>query len=238
MVAAPPSSAGRPCLCLWKASGLIVLCLRSFALQSPSAPHTRRHTDLHGCAHETCTHADTHTDTHVHTQMQTHTRARPPTHTHTQLQGRWPCLGSAGRAGPGPSVCSGWSPQRGWELQGHPGCAGRSSQVGPAAQAFISLTGFWWPWSPVLSARLWGGWHAVFRAHRVAGAGDSLPEKPAYTGESCEVTGADLISHQKPRRPVWGGRGHRGGTGTPPGLLSAPPSLQPSSLVPVLGQNY
>lgn len=39
---------------LEKAGGLIFLCLRSFALQSPSAPHTHRHTDT--CARPTPTH--------------------------------------------------------------------------------------------------------------------------------------------------------------------------------------
>lgn len=92
---------------LEKAGGLIFLCLRSFALQSPSAPHTHRHTDLHRCAHETYTLWHTHTDTHVHTQMQTHTHVpAPPPHTHAQLRGRW----LSRKGWPGPSVCSGWSP--------------------------------------------------------------------------------------------------------------------------------
>ena len=49
-------------------------------------------------------HTCTHTYKHIHMCL-----PHPP-YTHTQLQGRWPGLGSAGRAGPGPSVCSGWSP--------------------------------------------------------------------------------------------------------------------------------
>ena len=218
---------------LEKASGLIVLCLRSFALQSPSAPHTRRHTDLHGCAHETCTLWHTHTDTHVHTQMQTHTHARP-THTHTRSSraGGPAWAQQEGLALAPPSALGGL--QRGWELQGHPGCAGREFTSGPAAQAFISLTVVSWvalvpgPQCPPVGRMACclpspqGCW--CF--------GDSLPEKPAYTGESCEVTGAVLISHQNPRRRGGGGRGASGrdrdilACSLPPAL---PPAQQPGA---------
>ena len=64
--------------------------------------------------------------------------------------------------------------------------------------------------------------------------GDSLPEKPAYTGEICKVTGTVLISQQNPCQPVGGWRwGARGWGGR--GLLACflpPRCLQPSSQAP------
>ena len=87
------------------------------------------HTCMHTCVHthegshtqaltaHSCTHLSSHIPTHrcigahrAHTYVHIHMCLPHPPYTHTQLQGRWPGLGSAGRAGPGPSVCSGWSP--------------------------------------------------------------------------------------------------------------------------------
>lgn len=115
---------------LEKAGGLIVLCLRSFALQSPSAPHTRRHTDLHRCAHETCMLWHTHTDTHVHTQMQTHTRARPtPPHTHA-APGQVALPGLSRKGWPWPLRLLWVVSSGGGNFRATPGVLGGSSQVG------------------------------------------------------------------------------------------------------------
>lgn len=171
----------------------------------------------------------------AHTQTHRHTcPPHPHTHTCSSKAGGPAWAQQEGLALAPPSALGGL--QRGWELQGHPGCAGREFTSAPAAQAFISLTVVSWvalvPGPQCLPV---GRMACCLPSPQGCWCfGDSLPEKPAYTRESCEVTGAVLISHQKPCQPVGGvvHGGHGGGTGTSWLALCPPPSLQPSSLVP------
>lgn len=188
-----------------------------------STTHTQTHRPTQMCTRNMHVMAYTYRYTRAHTDADTHTcPPHPPTHTRSSRAGGPAWAQQEGLALAPPSALGGL--QRGWELQRHPGCAGREFTSGPAAQAFISLTVVSWvalvpgPQCPPVGRMACclpspqGCW--CF--------GDSLPEKPAYTGESCEVTGAVLISHQKPRRPVGAGTGGIGEGQGHPGLLSAP----------------
>ena len=133
------------------------------------------HTDLHRCAHETYTHVyGIHIQIRTCTHRYKHIHICPPhpPYIHTQLQGRWPSLGSAGRAGPGPSVCSGWSPA-GVGISGPPRvCRAGVHKCTSSPGLHLTDCGFLGGPGPRSSVPICGdgGWHAVFRAHRAAGA--------------------------------------------------------------------
>lgn len=220
----------------WLDFPLPLLICSSIAL----APHTQTCTDVHTKPTHTCT-AYAGRYTHAHTHTNTYTCACPTPHTHTRSSraGGPAWVQQEGLALAPLSALGGL--QRGWEFQGHAGYAGREFTSAPAAQAFISLTVVSWmalvpgPQCPPVGRMACclpspqGCW--CF--------GDSLPEKPAYTGESRKVTGAVLISHQNPCRPV-GGQGW-GARGRDRDLLacflpsSLPPAQQPGAWF--LGQN-